>query len=129
MIASSARELSRQWTDRLASYRRHRHLEHLEALVDEAARYAGIRLENDLADSPYWSKAPLSRRVAVLLFLVDRGVVERTVRQGRRAFVPTDTAEAWVTAQASLAPYCGPTLELIAALRNTLARRTRPNQS
>src|SRR5262249_12200744 len=37
--ASSVRDLSRQWTDRLASYRRHRNDEHIEALVDEAVRY------------------------------------------------------------------------------------------
>jgi hypothetical protein len=129
VFASSARDLSRHWNDRLAPYRRHRHVEHLEALVDEAIRYVGIRLENDLAASSYWSKAPLSRRVAVLLFLVDRGVVERSVRQGRRVYVPTDTAEDWVSSQTSLAPYLGPTLELVAALRNTLSCRIKPSQS
>ena len=91
MPASSVRDLSRQWTDRLASYRRHRNDEHLEALVEEALRYTGLHLENELSSSPYWSHAPLSRRVAVLLFLVDRGIVNResirnpatTVRPGR----------------------------------------------
>ena len=83
--ATSVRDLSRQWTDALACYRRHRNDEHLEALVEEAVRYAGMHLENDLASSSYWSKAPLARRVAVLLFLVDRRVVERRTHKGHCA--------------------------------------------
>jgi hypothetical protein len=122
--ASSVRDLSRQWTDRLASYRRHRNDEHLEALVEETLRYAGLHLENDLGASSYWSRAPLSRRVAVLLFLVDRGVVERLTLKGKRAFRPRPNAESWVAAQPTLAPYALPTLELIAALRREVARRT-----
>jgi hypothetical protein len=124
--ASSVRDLSRQWTDRLAAYRRHRNDEHLEALVEEAVRHAGLHLENDLSGSAYWSKAPLARRVAVLLYLVDRGVVERQVCDGRRIYRPTETAEQWVASQPSLAPYAVPALELIAALRRDVARRTRP---
>jgi hypothetical protein len=126
--APSVRNLSRQWTERLAPYRRHRNDEHLEALVEEAARYAGFRLENELSQSPYWSKATLARRVAVLLFLVDRGVVDRRVLNGQRAYQPRDDAEAWVASQSSLAPYATPTLELIAALRNEMTRRVTPRQ-
>ena len=125
--ASSVRNLSRQWVDRLAGYRRHRNDEHLEALVDEALRFTGFHLENDLSGSEYWSKAPLARRVAVLLFLVDRGVVVRTVSQGRRVFEPIETAEAWVAEQEELAPYRVATLELIAALRCGQSRRPRPS--
>ena len=125
MPASSVRDLSRQWTGRLAHYRRHRNDEHLAALVDEALRYTGLHLENELSDSPYWSKAPLARRVAVLLYLVDRGVVDRGVRQGRVVYVPTDDADTWAMAQPSLASYLAPTLELIAALRSELAHRAR----
>ena len=91
MPASSVRDLSRQWVDRLAHYRAHRNDEHLEALVEEALRYTGLHLENELSGSPYWSKAPLARRVAVLLFLVDRGVVRRVTCQGRRVYEPTET--------------------------------------
>jgi hypothetical protein len=127
--ASSVRDLSRQWTDHLAPYRRHRNDEHLEALVDEAGRFAGLHLENDLSGSAYWSKAPLARRVAVLLFLVDRGVVERKVRHGQRLYEPTESAEEWVLAQPALARYAEPTLELIAALRRDASRRTRPTRS
>lgn len=128
MPASSVRDLSRQWNDRLASYRRHRNDEHLEALVEEAVRYTGLHLENDLADSSYWAKAPLSRRVAVLLFLVDRGVVDRVTVKGKRAYVARDNAETWAVSQPALTPYTAPTLELIAALRNDLARRSRPSR-
>lgn len=117
MAGLSVRDLSRQWTDRLASYRRHRNDEHIEALVEEALRYTGLHLENDLCRSTYWAKAPLSRRVAVLLYLVDRGVVERRVHQGRRTFEPREDAESWVAAQPALAPYIVPTLEMLAALR------------
>jgi len=115
--ASSVRDLSRQWVGRLAPYRHHRNDEHREALVEEALRYTGLHLENDLSGSSYWSKAPLARRVAVLLFLVDRGVVTRGVRQGRRVFDAIADAETWVSAQPALVPYLAPTLELIAALR------------
>ena len=95
--------------NRLASYRDHRNDEHLEALLDDALRYTGLHLENCLSRSEFWSKAPLARRVAVLLFLVDRGIVERRACQGRRVYEPIDTAETWVAAQASLAPYRIPT--------------------
>lgn len=128
MPASSVRDLSRQWTDRLASYRRHRNDEHIEALVDEAVRYAGLHLENELSESTYWSKAPLARRVAVLLFLVDRGVVQRRTLKGVRVFEPLDHAEEWVASQPSLSPYAGPTLELLDVLRRELARRSRPTR-
>jgi hypothetical protein len=126
--AQPVRDLSRQWTDRLASYRRHRNDEHLEALVEEALRYTGLHLENDLAGSSYWARAPLARRVAVLLFLVDRGVVDRRVHRGRRVYEPIADAESWVAAQPALAPYVEPTLELIAALRRDASRRTRPSR-
>jgi len=115
--ASSIRNLSLQWVGRLAPYRLHRNDEHREALIEEALRYSGLHLENDLSGSDYWSKWPLARRVAVLLFLVDRGVVVRGVRQGRRVFEPVAEAETWVSTQPALTPYVAPTLELLAALR------------
>jgi hypothetical protein len=59
----------------------------------------------------------------VLLFLVDRGLVERSVRGGRRIFEPLPHAESWVESQPSLHPYLRPTLELIAALRRESQRR------
>ncbi len=122
---SSVRDLSRQWSGRLAHFRRHRNDEHLSALFEEAVRYSGLHLENDLSDSDYWSKVPLARRVAVLLYLVDRGVIVRGVRQGKVVYLPTDDAESWVAAQTSLAAYRSPTLELIASIRADLARRSR----
>jgi len=116
--------LTRQWTGRLAAYRSHRNDEHLEALLEEALTYSGLHLENDLSGSPYWSKAPLARRVAVILFLVDREIVARVSKAGRVAYEPIEGAEAWAKAQSSLASYLEPTLELIAALRSELIRRS-----
>jgi hypothetical protein len=127
--ATTVRELAHQWVEILAYYRAHRNDEHLEALVEEALRYVGLHLENDLSESPYWSKAPLARRVAVLLFLVDRGAVRRGSWNGRRTFEPTSQAEEWVTSQPSLLPYLTPTLEMLAALRHEQARRCRSTHS
>lgn len=121
--ASSVRDLTRQWNGRLAAYRTHRNDEHLEALLEEALTYCGLHLENDLSLSSYWSKAPLARRVAVLLYLVDQGIVGRHVRSGRIIFDPIDSAEVWASSQPSLSNYIAPTLELISALRAELNRR------
>lgn len=124
MPASTVRHLARQWNGRLAHYRRHRNEEHLDALVEEAVRYCGLHLENDLCSSDYWSKAPLARRVAVLLYLVDRGVVSRGLRNGRVVYLPTGEAEGWAASQSSLSSYLAPTLELIGSLRTELIRRS-----
>jgi hypothetical protein len=118
----SVRALSRLWTGKLASYRQHKNDEHREALIIEALRVAGLVLENDLCHSKYWSDAPLARRVAVLLYLVDRGAVNRIYRDGRVHYEATPDAEAWVAAQTPLAPYLAPTLELLASLRRSAVR-------
>jgi hypothetical protein len=115
--------LSRRWTGRLAAYRNHRNDEHREALVEDALRFCGLHLEDSLRHSAYWSDASLGRRVAVLLFLVDRGVVNRNLEKGRFVYNATVDAEAWVASQPSLAPYLFPALELLAALRDHQARR------
>jgi len=125
---SSVRRLAGQWVDRLAHFRGHRNDEHFEALLEEALRYTGLHLENELSDSTYWSKAPLARRVAVLLFLVDRAIVRRAVSHGRRVYEPIDTAEEWVSSQPTLIPYLTPTLELLAALRHEQLRRHHPSR-
>lgn len=121
--ARSPRALSRQWVGRLAAYRHHKNDEHREALIEEALRFAGFQLESDLAGSSYWAQAPLARRVAVLLFLIDRGAAERTSWRGRVVYEATPDAESWAASQPSLSPYLAPTLEMIAALRNAQARR------
>ena len=105
--ASSVRELSRLWTGSLSHFRRHRNDEHLEALLAEALRFTGLHLENDLSSSPYWSKAPLGRRVALLLFLVDRGVVNRVARQGRMVYEAREDASAWAIGQPSMVALSG----------------------
>jgi hypothetical protein len=125
---SSVRRLAAQWVDRLAHYRSHRTAEHLDALLEEAVRYTGLHLENELSHSAYWSRAPLSRRVAVLLFLVDRGVVRRTATHGQRVYEPSECAEEWVSSQPALIPYLTPTLELLAALRQEQLRRHHPSR-
>ncbi|MDB5349432.1 MAG: hypothetical protein JWN86_679 [Planctomycetota bacterium] len=121
--ARSPRALSRQWNGRLAAYRHHRNDEHREALIEEALRFAGFQLESDLGTSAYWSQSPLARRVAVLLFLIDRGAAARVSWRGRIVYEAAPDAESWAASQPALAPYLGPTLELIAALRNAQARR------
>lgn len=118
-----AQTLSRLWTGRLAPYRRHQNNEHREALLDETTRFVGVHLENRLSLSSYWSQAPLVRRVAVLLYLVDRGVVIRSRQKGRACFEAIADAETWAASQPSLAPYLVPTLEMLAALRDNQARR------
>jgi len=115
--------LAHRWKGRLAHYGLHRNDEHRVALFEEAVRYTGLHLENDLARSDYWSAMPLHQRAIVLLFLVDRGVVERTIRRARRVFEPLPHAESWVESQPSLRPYLKQTLELLAALRHELLRR------
>lgn len=126
---SSLRELSEQWTGSLAHYNAHRNDEHLNALYEETLRYVGLHLENDLCRSEYWSRVSLRRRLAVLLHLVDRGVVDRSAQHGRRVFTPTPHAEEWVANQPAMRPFLKPTLELIAALRHESARRRLPRKS
>jgi hypothetical protein len=121
--------LARRWQGKLAHYGLHRNDEHRVALFEEAIRYAGLHLENDLSHSEYWSAMPLHQRAVVLLFLVDRGLVERTIRRGRRVFEPLSYAEAWVESQRALRPYREQTLELLAALRHELRRRVRSRQA
>ena len=123
MSASFVNKMARDWTGRLAHFASHRNDEHRLALFDEAARYAGLHLENDLARSEFWSESPLAERAAVLLFLVDRGVIERTVRRGHRVFEPLPHSESWVEDQRSLQPFQKPILELLGALRLELQRR------
>jgi hypothetical protein len=126
--ASSVSALSRLWTGSLAHFRAHKNNEHREALIAEALRYSGLHLENELIASPYWSKAPLARRVALLLYLVDRGVVSRVVRQGRRTYEVSSDASAWAVSQPSLASYLVPTLEFLAALQAEQIRRSGRSQ-
>jgi hypothetical protein len=116
-------EIAQAWTGRLAYYGTHRNDEHLRALFEEVTRYFGLHLENDLCRSDYWSRVPLERKAAILLFLVDKGVVARSVRHGRRVFEPLAHAESWAAGQASLRPHLAPVIELFGALRHELGRR------
>ncbi len=113
------------WSGRLAHYAAHQNDEHRQALFAEAMRYSGFHLENDLAYSPYWSRVPLANRAGLLLFLVDRGIVERAIRRGRRVYEPLPHAETWVCAQPSLKQWHSPILEFVLSLRHELQRRAR----
>ncbi|MGC8643026.1 MAG: hypothetical protein ACP5XB_24470 [Isosphaeraceae bacterium] len=124
MSKSLVRKLRKSWNGRLAHYQLHRNDEHLSALVEETSHYVGLHLDNDLSRSAYWADVRLGHTAAVLLFLVDKGVVERTVRRGRRVLEPLPHAESWVRGQAPLRPYRAAILELISALRHDLGRRT-----
>jgi hypothetical protein len=120
--------LARHWQGKLAHYGLHGNDEHRIALFEESIRYSGLHLENDLSHSEYWSAMPLYQRAVVLLFLVDRGVVERTIRHGRRVFEPLPHAEAWAESQGALRPFLKQTLELLRALRHELLRRAHSRQ-
>jgi hypothetical protein len=126
--SEAVRALSRHWTGHLAHYRQHLNDEHREALIAEALRYVGIRLESDLAASPYWGDKPLARRVAVLLYLVDRGAVSRKVGHGRVVFEALPGAEDWVRSEPTLGPYHDATIALLRALRREQARRLPPTE-
>ena len=123
MTPSLQLEMAQAWTGRLAYFRSHRNDEHIGALFEEATRYCGLRLENDLCSSEYWSRVPLERKAAILLFLVDKGVVARSIRHGRRVFEPLAHAESWAASQPLLRPHLSQVIELVAALRHELARR------
>jgi hypothetical protein len=124
--SEAVKALSRHWNGRLAHFRQHQNDEHREALVAEALKYVGIRLESELSGSPYWKDRPLSRRVAVLLYLVDRGAVVRRIEAGRIVFDVTEGAEDWVRSQPMLGPYHDATLALLRALRRERSRRIAP---
>ena len=121
-------KLCATWTGRLAFYRAHRNDEHLAALYDEATRYVGLHLENDLSRSDHWSGVTLRHAAAILLFLVDKGVVARTTRHGRRIFEALPHAESWISAQAPLHSFRVPLFELVLALRHDLSRRAHSRQ-
>ena len=71
----------------------------------------------------------LIRKAAILLFLVDKGIVERTVRRGRRVYEALPHAESWVSTQVPLRPYLKPIVELLSALRDELSRRAHSHNS
>jgi hypothetical protein len=127
--ASQVNELATKWVGKLAHYRLHQNDEHRFALYEETLLYAGLHLENDLASSPYWASMSLHHRARVVLFLLDRGVLARTFRKGRRVFEPLPHAESWVRSQSALKPYHNVILELLTALRHELYRRAHTPRS
>ena len=121
--ASLVTHLARHWVGKLGHYGSHQNDEHCVRPFEEAIRYTGLHLENDLVNSKYWSAMPLHQRALVLLFLVDRGVVERAIRRGRRVFRAAASCRVLGREPAIAASLPERTLELIAALRHELVRR------
>jgi hypothetical protein len=117
------RAIAGLWSGHLAHYRSHQSDEHREALIEETLRFVGIHLESDLSYSAYWAGVSLMRRVTVLLYLVDRGIVARRLDRERITFEAAPHAEAWVARQPILAAHLIPTFELLAALRQHQVRR------
>lgn len=117
MIDPALDSLRRSWRGRLAPYAKHRHGEHLEALVEDVVAFVLGVLGPRLADSPYWSGAPWSRQAAVLLMLMDHGAVRRVVSRDRVRFKAVAKAEEWAAGQGSLGKHLPETLELLAALK------------
>jgi hypothetical protein len=128
VTALAVRDLSRQWVGHLSHFRNHRNDEHREALVDEALRFAGLHLESELTTSPFWADSPLAHRAALVLFLLDRGLVTRAVRAGRVVFEVVEQAEGWVFSRSALSPYLVETLELLSALRRAQSRGSIPSR-
>lgn len=117
MIDPVLDSLRRSWRGRLAHYARHSHGEHLEALVEDVVAFVLGELSPRLADSPYWSEAPWSRQAAVLLMLMDHGVVRRIASsKGRVRFKAVARAEEWAKGQGLLVSHLSETLEFLAAI-------------
>jgi hypothetical protein len=129
VFATQVNELATKWIGKLAHYRLHRNDEHRLALYEETLLYAGLHLENDLASSPYWASMSLHHRARVVLFLVDRGVLVRSFRKGRRVYEPLPHADSWVKSQSALKPYHHVILDLLAAFRHELYRRAHSRRS
>jgi hypothetical protein len=123
-----ARKFRDSWSGRLSHYRQHRNDEHLAALFEETVLYVGLHLENDLCNSDHWSEVRLDQTAAILLFLVDKGIVERTTRFGRRVFEALPHAESWISQQPPLRRFEKELLELVSSLRHELARRAHPRR-
>ncbi len=117
------KKTSTGWIGRLSHYASHQNDEHCQALIEEAIRYTGLHLENDLSGSDFWGERTLLARAGLLLFLVDRGVVERSIRRGRRVYEPLPHAESWVASQPAFKTRLRPVLEFVSALRHELQRR------
>ncbi|WP_165219031.1 hypothetical protein [Aquisphaera insulae] len=124
-----ARKFRESWTGRLSHYRQHRNDEHLAALFEETVLYVGLHLEGDLCKSDLWGEVRLDHTAAILLFLVDKGVVERSIRHGRRVFEALPHAESWISQQPALRRFQKELLELVSAVRHELTRRSHARRS
>lgn len=118
MTDSGFDPLNQPWSYRLQGYLRHKNDEHLEALVLESQRYFEARLIHHLPASSSWHTASGTYRIAALLFLFDRGMVDRvSIQDNSWYYWPASCAESWILSQPAMLPIAEPMLELLSALR------------
>ncbi len=117
--------LNQTWNGHLEGYLHHKNDEHVEALILEVQRFFERRLVVHLAPNSIWHISLCSRRVAAILFLVDRGIVQRILHsQPSVLYRPATSAEHWLLSQQELLPITDPVLELLSALRRDVALAT-----
>lgn len=114
--------LNQTWLGQLEGYLHHKNDEHLEALILEVQRFFERRLIGYFSPKSIWHVSHCSRRVAAVLFLVDRGIVNRILQTDPTIlYSPVSSAEDWVLSQTELLPVNAPLLELISAFRRDVA--------
>ena len=122
MIDSGFDPLNQPWSFRLQGYLNHKNDEHLEALVLETQRFFECRVIHHLAAGSVWHQAQNTHRIAALLFLVDRGMVDRVTTIERVSlYRPNPCVESWILSQPAMLPIAEPLLELVSALRRDVA--------
>lgn len=122
MIEPGFDPLNQPWSFRLQGYLHHKNDEHLEALVLETQRFFECRVIHHLASSSIWHQTQNTHRIAALLFLVDRGMVDRVTTIERVSlYRPNPCVESWILSQPAMLPIAEPMLELVSALRRDVA--------
>ena len=117
--------LNQTWIGDLEGYLHHQNDEHLEALILEVQRFFERRLISYFTPKSIWHVSSCSRRVAAILFLVDRGIVNRILQpDSSTVYRPVTSSEHWILSQTDLLPVTDPLLELLSALRKDVALAT-----
>ena len=117
--------LNQTWIGNLDGYLHHKNDEHLEALILEVQRFFERRLITYFPPKSIWHASNCSRRVAAVLFLVDRGILDRILQSDSSIiYRPVTSSESWILSQTDLLPVAAPLLELISAFRRDVAFAT-----
>lgn len=117
--------LNQTWIGNLEGYLHHKNDEHLEALILEVQRFFERRLITYFSTKSIWHLSNCNRRVAAVLYLVDRGILDRILQSDASIiYRPVITAENWILSQTDLLPVTAPLLELISAFRRDVALAT-----